>query len=66
MDKTALELIPAELQDVRLSEADLARAVSMAQATNRTVREAADRHLAFEDEPGGYLAFVRGFAGERR
>lgn len=60
--KNALELIPGELQEVSLPEADIARAVSIAQAMNRTVREAADRRLKFEDEPGNYLGFIRAAA----
>ena len=58
----ALELIPGELQDVSLPEAHIARAVSIAQAMNRTVREAADRYLQFEDEPARYLSFIHSAA----
>ena len=34
MSKTALELIPGELQGVPLGEADIARAVALAKPTN--------------------------------
>lgn len=62
--KGALELIPGELQGVSLDESDIARASSTAQTMNRTVREAADKRLQFEDEPAAYLAFLRK-GGER-
>ena len=58
MPKTALELIAPELQGVALSEADIARAVSLAGPTNQKVKEAGDARLRFEDEPAGYLAFL--------
>jgi hypothetical protein len=58
MEKSALELIPGELQQVALGESDVARAVVMAAPTNHKVREAADVRLRFEDEPAGYLAFL--------
>lgn len=58
MPKSALELVPGELQDVALSESDIARAVALAQPTNQRVREAADARLQFEDEPAAYLALL--------
>jgi hypothetical protein len=58
MPNTALELIAPELQGVALSEADIARAVSLAGPTNQNVKEAADTRLRFDDEPAGYLAFL--------
>jgi len=58
MPKAALELIAPELQGVALSEADIARAVSLAGPTNQKVKQAADTRLRFEDEPAGYLAFL--------
>jgi hypothetical protein len=58
MPKSALELIPGELQNVALGESDVARAVGLARPTNQKVREAADAHMRFEDEPSGYLAFL--------
>jgi hypothetical protein len=48
---------------VKLDDAVLARAVGMTEPTNRKVREAADRRMAFEDEPGAYLAFQSRNAG---
>jgi hypothetical protein len=65
MNKSALEQIAAELQAVPLSEADVARAAALAGPTNRTVREAADAWLRFEDEPGLYLACLRDQADDR-
>jgi hypothetical protein len=56
--KTALELIAAELQGVRFSDADIARAVALAKPSNDKVREAADKHMKFEDEPAHYLALL--------
>ena len=58
MSKSALELIPAELQDVTLGERDIARAVGLAGPTNHKVREAADARLRFEDEPAAYIGFL--------
>jgi hypothetical protein len=58
MPKTALDLIAPELQGVALSEADIARAVSLAGPANQKVKEAAEARLRFEDEPAGYLAFL--------
>lgn len=59
MSKSALELIPVELQNVRLPEPDVARAVALAGPTNQKVREAADARLRFDDEPAHYVAFLR-------
>lgn len=58
MPKTALDLVAPELQGVALSEADIARAVSLAGPTNQKVKAAAEARLRFEDEPAGYLAFL--------
>lgn len=58
MAKSALELIPGELQGVALGESDIARAVGLAQPNNQRVREAADARLRFEDEPAAYLALL--------
>lgn len=52
--KSALELIPQELQDVPLDDAVVVRAVSLAGPTNKKVREAADARLRFEDEPAHF------------
>jgi hypothetical protein len=59
MGKTALELISGELQGVALSEADVARAISVVKPTNQRIREAADTRLQFEDEPATYAGFLR-------
>jgi hypothetical protein len=59
MSKSALELIPSELQGTAMSEADIARAVSMARGMNDKVREAADARMRFEDEPAQYTALLR-------
>ena len=53
-----MEKIPADLQGVPMSEADIARAVAIARPANLKVREAAEARLRFEDEPAGYLAFL--------
>lgn len=53
-----MESIAKELQGVVLSDADRARAVATAAPVNKAVREAADARLAFEDEPGGFTAFL--------
>jgi hypothetical protein len=53
-----MDSIPKKLQNVRMPEAEVARAVAMAEPTNRKVREAADARLRFEDEPASYLAFL--------
>ena len=56
--KTALELIPGELQNVTLADADIARAVALVKPTNDKVRQAADARLQFEDEPATYIGFL--------
>lgn len=58
MSKSALELMPGELQSVPMSEAHVARAVALAAPTNQKVREAADERMRFEDEPAQYLGFL--------
>jgi hypothetical protein len=58
MDKSALELIPRELQGVALPDADIARAVALAGPSNQRVRDGADRRLAFDDEPAHYLGYL--------
>jgi hypothetical protein len=58
MDKSALELIPAELQGVMLAEPDISRAVALAKATNERIRKAADVRLQFEDEPATYMSLL--------
>ena len=58
MSETVLKLVALELQSVVLDESGIARAVALAQPTNRMVREAADSRLAFEDEPAAYLRFL--------
>lgn len=65
MTKSALELIPGELQGVALGDADVARAAGLAKPTNQKVKEAADARLRFEDEPAGYLAFLRDEADDK-
>jgi hypothetical protein len=65
MSKSALELIPAELQAVPLSDAEVARAVALTGPTNQRVREVADARLRFEDEPALYLACLRDEADDR-
>jgi hypothetical protein len=62
MGKTALELIAEELQGVAPSASDVARAAALVGPLNQKVREAADARLRFEDEPGGYIGFLRGEA----
>jgi hypothetical protein len=58
MSKAALDLIPAELQAVTMSEAHIARAVALAAPTNEKTRQAADAHMRFEDEPARYYALL--------
>jgi hypothetical protein len=53
MDKSILEL-----QDMTLSEEQLARVIAVAGPANRAVREAADARLEFEDEPSHYTGFL--------
>lgn len=59
MDKSALELIPAQLQGVTLGEPDIGRAVALANPTNERIRKAADLRLQFEDEPATYIGLLR-------
>lgn len=56
--KTALELIPEELQNVMLADPVIARAVALAKPTNEKVRQAADARLQFEDEPATFTGFL--------
>ena len=65
MDKSALELIPIELQGVMLGEADIGRAVALARPTNERIRKAADSRLQFENEPATYLGLLLGEAQEK-
>jgi hypothetical protein len=58
MDKSALELMPAELQGVVLGESDISRAVALAKPTNDKIRKAADARLQFEDEPASYIGLL--------
>ncbi len=58
MTKSALELIPIELQNVRMSDTDIARAVSIAAPANEKVMNAAAARLRFEDEPAHYLGLL--------
>jgi hypothetical protein len=59
MDKSALELMPAQLQGVVLGESDISRAVALAKPTNDKIRNAADARLQFEDEPASYIRLLR-------
>jgi hypothetical protein len=59
MDKSALELMPAQLQGVVLGEPDISRAVALAKPTNDKIRKAADARLQFEDEPASYIGLLR-------
>lgn len=65
MSKSALELIPAELQDVTLEPPDLARAIALVSPTNQKVRDAADSRLGFEDEPAAFIKLLRAEAKRR-
>jgi len=38
---------------------ELERAVAIAKPTNQKVRKAADARLRFDDEPAGYLDFLK-------
>lgn len=58
MEKSALELIPAQLQGMTLGELDVGRAVALANSTNERVRKAADLRLQFEDEPAAYIGLL--------
>ena len=66
MTRSALELTPLELQEVTMSDADIARAVAMAVPTNEKVLAAADARLRFEDEPAHYLALLAQHAMKQR
>jgi hypothetical protein len=59
MGKSALGLIPTELQGVAMEISDLSRAVALVSQTNQMVREAADARLRFENEPSAYTVFLR-------
>jgi hypothetical protein len=58
MSKTALDLIPAELQAVAMSDAHIERAVAIAAPANGKTRQAADARMRFEDEPAHYYALL--------
>jgi hypothetical protein len=58
MGKSALELIPAQLQGVALGEPDIGRAVALADPTNQRIRKAADLRLNFEDEPATFISLL--------
>jgi len=53
-----LKTIAQELQDVVLPDADLVRAVSLAEPTNTKVRKAADARLKLEDEPEDFIRLL--------
>lgn len=53
MDKSILEL-----QDITMSEEQVARMAAIAGPANKAVRQAADARLEFEDEPAHYTAFL--------
>jgi len=54
-----MENIPKDLQNVALPPDELERASAMAKPANQKVRAAAEARLRFEDEPAGYLAFLK-------
>ena len=54
-----MESIPKDLQNVAMPQDELDRALAMAKPTNQKVRKAADARLRFEDEPAGYLEFLK-------
>ena len=54
-----MDSIPKELQDVAMPADELERASAVAKLTNQKVRAAADQRLRFDDEPAGYLAFLK-------
>ena len=54
-----MDSIPKDLQQVAMPPDELERASTIAKATNQKVRAAADQRLRFEDEPAGYLAFLK-------
>ena len=53
-----MKTIAQELQDVALPDVDLARAVSLAEPTNKKVREAANARLKLEDEPEDFIRLL--------
>ena len=55
-----MKTIAQELQDVALPDADLARAVALAEPTNTRVRKAADTRLKLEDEPEDFIRLLEG------
>jgi hypothetical protein len=65
MGKSALELIPVELQDAILETPDLARAIALVIPTKQKVRDAADSRLGFEDEPAAFIKLLRAEAKRR-
>jgi hypothetical protein len=54
-----VDSIPKDLQDVAMPPDELERAAAMAKATNQKVRAAAEQRLRFDDEPAGYLSFLK-------
>ena len=54
-----MDSIPKDLQNVAMPPEELERASATAKATNQKVRAAAEQRLRFEDEPAGYLAFLK-------
>lgn len=54
-----MDKIAQDLQNVAMPPEELERATAMAKATNQKVRAAADQRLRFDDEPAGYLAFLK-------
>lgn len=58
MTNRAIDLIAPELQQVPLPASDTARAAGLAGTLNDTIRQAADRLLAFEDEPAHYTRLM--------
>jgi len=54
-----MENIPKDLQNVAMPPDELERAVAIAKPTNQKVRKAADARLRFDDEPAGYLDFLK-------
>ena len=55
-----MEHIPKDLQNVALPPEELERAAATANPVNQKVRAAAEARLRFEDEPAGFLAFLKG------
>ena len=48
-----------ELQEMTMSEEQLARIAAIAAPANQKARETADARLEFNDEPAHYLGFLR-------